>query len=85
MVRRCRFCFVGSDSRVAFYRIFLTLFRTCRDQMLPQIFSSFRFCVGVFGVGFLFKKPLPGFAGVDTVGCMRPKDAIFLYSLRERQ
>ena len=38
MVRRCRFCFVGSDSRVALYRIFLTFFRTCRDQMLRYKF-----------------------------------------------
>ena len=45
MVQRCKFCFVGSDSRVALHRRFLTLFRTCRDQMLRHKFCSASWCV----------------------------------------
>lgn len=45
MVRRCKFCFVGSDSRVALHGRFLTLFGTCRDQMLCHKFFPTSGCV----------------------------------------
>ena len=45
MVRPCKFCFVGSDSRVALHRRFLTLFGTCRDQMLRHKVCSALGCM----------------------------------------